>query len=121
MVHDAGTVFQSNCDLSFHENVPDYEEAGFFQVEIDSFVCLKFKNQRKDAHFSLFQEYLDQNLATHSRQHAVSSPHALYQLHPNIRILPQQPAQGWIHCSLGIPTGVPGAGGCVTTRYARSG
>ena len=27
-VHDAATRFQSQCDLSIHENVPDYEEAG---------------------------------------------------------------------------------------------
>ncbi len=74
-----------------------------------------------DYHFSQLQEYLDQNLATHSRQHAESSPHAFCQLHPIIRILPQQPAKGWIHFCLGILTGVPGAGGCVTMRYARSG
>lgn len=25
-VHDAGTRFQQDCDVSLHENVPEYEE-----------------------------------------------------------------------------------------------
>ena len=37
MVHDVGTVFQSETDLSLHENVPDYEEAGFLQIDLKAY------------------------------------------------------------------------------------
>ena len=31
-VHDAGTRFQQDCPVSVHENVREYEEAGYYSI-----------------------------------------------------------------------------------------